>query len=90
MACLSSRFPRNNPITEEGLNKVEKAENALKEMGYRDVRVRIHDEIARIEIGKNEKIDIGKLKDIVPKIKGLGFKYVALDLEGFRTGSLNE
>jgi uncharacterized protein len=90
MACLSSRFPRNNPITEEGLSKVEKAESTLKEMGYRDVRVRIHGEIARIEIGKDEKNDLQKLKDLVPKIKELGFKYVALDLEGYRTGSLNE
>jgi uncharacterized protein len=90
MACLSSRFPRNNPITDEGLTKVEKAESVLKEMGYRDVRVRIHGEIARIEIGKDEKNDLQKLKDLVPKIKELGFKYVALDLEGYRTGSLNE
>ena len=90
MACLSSRFPRNNPITEEGLRRIEMAERAVKELGYKDVRVRIHGEIARIEIGKDEKIDIRKLKEIVPKIKELGFKYVALDLEGYRTGSLNE
>jgi uncharacterized protein len=90
MACLSSRFPRNSPITEEGLSKVEKAESALKDMGYRDVRVRIHGEIARIEIGKDEIIDLQKLNGLVPKIKEFGFKYVALDLEGYRTGSLNE
>jgi uncharacterized protein len=69
---------------------VEKAESALKDMGYRDVRVRIHGEIARIEIGKDEIIDLQKLNGLVPKIKEFGFKYVALDLEGYRTGSLNE
>lgn len=90
MACLSSRFPRNNPITEEGLRRIEMAESAVKELGYKDVRVRIHGEIARIEIGKDEIIDLHKLKDLVPKIKELGFKYVALDLEGYRIGSLNE
>ncbi len=90
MACLSSRFPRNMRINENDLKKVEEAENAVKELGYKDVRVRIHSEIARIEVGKGEVIDVDKLKAIVPKIKKLGFKYVTLDLEGYRTGSLNE
>lgn len=90
MACLSSRFPRNVRINEDDLVRVEKAENALKKLGYRDVRVRIHEEVARIEIGKEENIDLEKLKILVPKIKKLGFKYVTLDLEGYRTGSLNE
>jgi uncharacterized protein len=90
MACLSSRIPINSPITKEGLRKVEKAEGALKELGYRDVRVRIHGEIARIEIGKDEKIDLHELNDVASKIKELGFKYITLDLEGYRTGSLNK
>lgn len=90
MACLSSRFPKNDPITEEGLRQVEEAEIMVKELGYKDVRVRLHGDIARIEIGKNEVIDLQKLKDLVPRIKELGFSYVALDLEGYRTGSLNQ
>ncbi len=89
MACLSSRFPRNVRINEDDLERVEKAENAIKELGYNDVRVRIHGEIARIEIGKKEDIDLAELKALIPKIKKLGFKYVTLDLEGYRTGSLN-
>ncbi|UCG71192.1 MAG: ATP-dependent sacrificial sulfur transferase LarE [Thermoplasmata archaeon] len=90
MACLSSRFPRNMNINEEDLKKVEEAENAVKELGYKDVRVRIHGDLARIEIGGDEDIDLKELKELVPKIKELGFKYVSLDLEGYRTGSLNE
>jgi len=90
MACLSSRFPRNMRINEDDLRRVEEAENAVKELGYKDVRVRIHGEIARIEIGKGEVLDVEELKAIVPKIKKLGFKYVTLDLEGYKTGSLNE
>jgi uncharacterized protein len=90
MACLSSRFPRNMRINEDDLVRVEKAENAIKELGYKDVRVRIHGDITRIEIGKEEYIDLEKLRALVPKIKKLGFKYITLDLEGYRTGSLNE
>jgi uncharacterized protein len=89
MACLSSRFPRNVRINQDDLGRVEKAENALKKLGYRDVRVRIHGDTARIEIGKEEDIDLAELKALIPKIKKLGFKYVTLDLEGYRTGSLN-
>ncbi len=90
MACLSSRFPRNVPIDEENLKKVEEAESVLKKAGYRDVRVRFHGEIARIEIGKGEELDLEELRKLVPKIKELGFRYITLDLEGYRTGSLNE
>lgn len=90
MACLSSRFPRNMEISEEDLKRVEEAEELVKAMDYKDVRVRIHGDIARIEIGQGEDVDIGTLKRVVPKIKDLGFKYVTLDLEGYRTGSLNE
>lgn len=90
MACLSSRFPRNHPINEDDLKKIEMAEEAVKKLGFRDVRVRIHGEVARIEIGRKEKIDIEELRSLVPEIKELGFKHVTLDLEGYRTGSLNE
>ena len=59
-------------------------------MGYQNVRIRFHGKVARVEIGRNEIVDLEKLRGIVPKIKNQGFKYVALDLEGYRTGSLNE
>lgn len=90
MACLSSRFPRNVRINEDDLKKVEEAEEIIKELGYRYVRVRFHEDIARIELGRDEGVDLNKLRDLVPKIKNLGFKYITLDLEGYRTGSLNE
>jgi uncharacterized protein len=90
MACLSSRFPRNTPITNENLKRVEKAEELVKGLGFHDVRVRFHDNLAKIEIGSKEEIDLKRLKSIVPEIKKLGFKFVTLDLEGFRSGSLND
>ena len=90
MACLSSRFPRNTKISEEDLKRVEEAEEIIKALGYRDVRVRLHGDMARIEIGGKEQVDLDKLRSVVPKIKSLGFRYVALDLEGYRMGSLNE
>jgi uncharacterized protein len=90
MACLSSRFPRDTPITDEDLMQVEKAEEMVKELGFHDVRVRFYRALAKIEIGVDEKIDLSQLRSLVPKFKKLGFKYVTLDLEGFRSGSLNE
>lgn len=93
LACLASRFPYGEKITEERLNMVEKAESELKKFGFRDVRVRYHKTIARIELGNNE-IDLllknGFRKRLVKKLKDLGFVYVTLDLEGYRTGSMNE
>lgn len=90
LACLSSRFPYGTKINEKRLDIMDKAEKIIKDLGYKNVRVRYHGNIARIEIGNNEKINLPRLKKIAPKIKKLGFKYVALDIEGFRSGSLNE
>ncbi|UCE39579.1 MAG: ATP-dependent sacrificial sulfur transferase LarE [Thermoplasmata archaeon] len=90
MACLSSRFPKDMPIDEEGLKKIEIAENELKMLGFHDVRVRYHGDLARIEIGKDEELDLSEIRKLVPKIKDLGFKFVTLDLEGYRMGSLNK
>jgi uncharacterized protein len=90
MACLSSRFPRDTPITSQDLKRIEDAEVLIKGLGYRDVRVRFHGDMAKIEIGAGEELSFEELRAIVPKIKELGFKYVTLDLEGFRSGSLNE
>ena len=90
MACLSSRFPRDTPITDEDLMRVEKAEEMVKELGFHDVRVRFYGDLAKIEIGVNEEIGLSALRCLVPEFKKLGFKYVTLDLQGFRSGSLNE
>ena len=90
-ACLVSRLPYFKTITKEKLKKVEKAEDYLYGAGLRQARVRLHDDMARIEVWDK---DIGRIlkkrKEIARKFKGLGFTYVALDLEGYRTGSLNE
>ncbi len=92
-ACLATRFPYGTEITKERLMAVKKAENYLKRMGYKQFRVRWHDDIARIEIGKDEIYKFFKAKIIKlvnNKIKKLGFRYVTLDLGGYRVGSMNE
>lgn len=92
-ACLSSRVPYGQVVTIEKLSMVDKAEIALKEMGFRQVRVRHHGDVARIEIAEDElarALNPGMASRMSAALKALGFKYVALDLEGYRTGSLNE
>ena len=91
-ACLSSRFPYGTPITAEKLKQVDDAENVFRELGFRQFRVRHHGTIARIEVGREDmgKVVNGLAPEIVGRLKGLGFAYVTLDLEGYRTGSLNE
>jgi uncharacterized protein len=93
MACLSSRFPYHTPIEKEGLRRIEAAEEYIQEMGISRLRVRHHGQIARIEIDPE---DFPKVMDsqvrikIVQHLKKLGYFYVALDLTGYRTGSMNE
>ena len=92
-ACLSSRFVYGETITEEKLDMVDKAEQLLLDMGFHQVRVRIHGMMARIEIDPSE---FGKLMEeenrekIAKTLKAYGFTYVTLDLMGYRTGSMNE
>lgn len=94
VACLASRFPYGDRITAEGLERVAAAESVLRTMGYREFRVRSHGTIARIELGPAEDmaavLSEGARQDLVAKMKALGYKYVTLDLEGYRTGSMNE
>ncbi len=92
-ACLSSRFPYHTRITKPALQSVEKAENYLRQLGMRVYRVRHHDTIARIELGEQEMRLLWEKdlrKPIVLYFKSLGYKYVAMDMEGYRTGSMNE
>lgn len=90
-ACLASRFPYGEKITASKLNRVEKAESYLFALGIEQVRVRYHNTIARIEVSKEDVQNIvQRSEDIVKRLKELGFEYVTLDLEGYRTGSLNE
>ncbi|MFN0156570.1 MAG: ATP-dependent sacrificial sulfur transferase LarE [Bacteroidota bacterium] len=93
-ACLSSRFPYGMSITKENLSRIDNAETLLRDLGFRFFRVRFHDErTARIEVGVQE---IPRLMDedlrvrIVGYLKNLGFTYITLDLQGYRTGSMNE
>ena len=92
-ACLASRFPYGMKITEQNLIKVDMAERFLRKCGIIQVRVRHHNKIARIEVPREEmeKLLKDNLQDkIVAKFKELGYVYVAIDLEGYRTGSMNE
>lgn len=92
-ACLASRFPYGDEITEEKLNAVESVEAFLRSSGFRVIRVRHHGDVARIELGEDEiarllepelRADVGRV------VKEAGFLYAALDLKGYRTGSMNE
>jgi len=90
-ACLASRIPYGIEITKERLNLIETAEEFIRNLGIEQVRVRYHNEIARIEINKNDIPLLLEHSDkINTKLKNLGFQYITLDLEGYRTGSLNE
>jgi uncharacterized protein len=92
-ACLSSRFPYGKEITVEKLTMVDKAEQFLMDMGFKQLRVRHHDEIARIEVDPDERVrffDLEIMDKIGNEFKKIGFKYVTLDIIGYRTGSMNE
>jgi uncharacterized protein len=91
-ACLSSRVPYGMPVTVENLSRIERAENALREFGFRQIRVRSHGELARIEIALDElprALQVDMAKAIAERIRETGFAHVTLDLEGYRQGSLN-
>lgn len=90
--CLSSRFPYGSRITLSGLRQVEQAEEFLRELGLREVRVRNHGELARIEVNEenmNTLLEPGTKRKITEALKAIGFSFVALDLEGYISGSLN-
>jgi uncharacterized protein len=92
-ACLSSRFPYGNEITEPKLKMVEKAEQFLLDNGFVQVRVRHHEEIARIEVAVSERekfYNAAMMDKVAEEFKKIGYKYVTLDLQGYRTGSMNE
>ena len=91
LACLSSRFPYGTRITPDRLRRVDSFEDGLRALGFRQLRVRFHDTIARLEIEVSELPRAIELRDRIVELgKQLGFAYVALDLGGFRSGSLNE
>jgi pyridinium-3,5-biscarboxylic acid mononucleotide sulfurtransferase len=92
-ACLASRFPYGVQITEEKLKLVDQGEEILREMGFRIFRVRHHEQLVRLEFGKEDlrkALQPETAARLAALFKGLGYKYVTLDLEGYRTGSGNE
>jgi len=92
-ACLSSRIPYHSEVTDEKLRTIERAEDALRDLGFRVCRVRHHDTLARLEIGRDElsrALD-PEVRDAISRaLRALGYRYVTIDLDGYRTGSLNE
>jgi len=92
-ACLSSRIPYHHEVTDEKLRMIERAEEALRRLGFRVFRVRHHDDVARIELARDEMpraLDDGMASAVVRELKSIGYRFVSLDLQGYRTGSLNE
>lgn len=90
--CLSSRFPYGRRITAEALARVEKAEELLRSLGLADLRIRDHGDTARIEVSEELIPQLASSlwrHEIVEKLKGCGYKFVSLDLEGYRSGSMN-
>ena len=92
-ACLSSRFPYGQEITEKKLNMVEVAEQLLLDRGFKQVRVRHHGDMARIEVAPQERekfFNTDLMDEVGQKLKEVGFTYVTMDILGYRTGSMNE
>jgi len=92
-ACLASRIPYGTEITNDKLRRVDKAEFYLRSLGFYQVRVRDHEDIARIEVLTSEFTKIfsnGLMEDIITKFKEFGYLYVTVDLEGYKTGSMNK
>jgi uncharacterized protein len=92
-ACLSSRLPYGTEVTPERLRQVEEGEERLRALGFRQVRLRHHGTLARVEVDPTElpyALDPAMARAIAAALKPLGFRFITLDLEGYRTGSLNE
>jgi uncharacterized protein len=90
-ACLSSRVPYGTPVTVAVLGRVERAEAALRRLGYRELRVRHYDDVARLEVPLDH-LDrvVARRVEVVAAVQAAGYRYVTLDLEGLRSGNLNE
>jgi len=92
-ACLSSRIPYHSEVTPDKLRMIERAEDVLRELGFRVCRVRHHDALARLEIGRDElprALEPEVRERIVQELRALGYEHVTIDLQGYRMGSLNE
>ncbi len=91
MACLATRFPYGTPITEDGIERVGRAEQSIRDLGIRQFRVRAHGDVARVEVEPEEMQHAWELREAVSAaVKAAGFTFAAQDLEGYRTGSMND
>ena len=91
MSCLATRIPYGEKITREKLKRIEEGEKFLISLGFKIVRIREHEEIARIEVDKQKIEKLVKMREkIAKKLKTLGYKYITVDLDGYRSGSMNE
>ena len=91
-ACLATRIPTGQSITEDKLRKIEQGENFLHDKGFNQYRVRCHDDLVRIEVDPEERVrffDLEFMDEVVRKFKAIGFKHVTLDLKGYTQGSMN-
>ncbi len=89
-ACLASRVPYGTPVTLSVLTEVAAAESALRALGFRQLRVRHYGDLARLEMPVEDLADVlGRRAEVVEAVRGAGYRYVTLDLEGFRSGNLN-
>ncbi len=88
--CAATRFPYNTELTEDGVNRVKEAEKILLDFGLDELRARVHGEVLRIEVKtKNFPLILEKQKEIASALKNLGYRYITLDLEGLRRGSMD-
>src|SRR5258705_1520940 len=93
LACLSSRIPYGMPVTIQSLSQIERAENFLRDAGFTNVRVRHHSNLARIEVDADDLVRLLEeplRSELIEQFKKLGYTYITLDLQGFRSGSGNE
>jgi uncharacterized protein len=93
LTCLASRFPYGAEITPKGLSMVAEAEGYLQGLGFKQLRIRHHNDIARIEVAPEEMgyfYDRELCHQVVNKLKAIGYTYITLDLQGYRSGSMNE
>jgi len=91
LACLASRLPYGTQVTDEVINRIGQAEDYLRRLGVRQVRVRHHGETARIEVDPDSMaVLLARRQEVVAQLQELGYSYISLDLQGYRSGSLNE
>ena len=91
-ACLATRIPTDHTITKEALVRIDKAEQVFHEMGYPAVRVRHHGDLARVELSKDSMqafLQNEDMEQVAERVKAVGYRYVALDMQGYKTGNMN-